>query len=230
MAIILNIETATPVCSVALFKDGELQALQELFIEKSHSNLLTVVIEQLMKNVGLEMNQLDAVAVSAGPGSYTGLRIGLSTAKGLCHALDIPLIAIDTLSAMVRTVAHTADRPNALYCPMLDARRMEVYCQLSEANGELLEKTQPKVLEDEINPFTEQLANRQIVFFGNGMPKCKDILQHENAVFLENITPSAKGVGLLAEEKYQNQQFESLAYFEPYYLKAFQGTKPKKRV
>ncbi|BDD00203.1 tRNA (adenosine(37)-N6)-threonylcarbamoyltransferase complex dimerization subunit type 1 TsaB [Persicobacter psychrovividus] len=230
MATILNIETATPVCSVAIFKDGERQGFQELFIERSHSSLLTVVIDQLMKNIGLSMKSLDAVAVSAGPGSYTGLRIGVSTAKGICHALNIPLIAIDTLSAMVRHISYTQNQEDALYCPMLDARRMEVYCQLAKANGEMLLPTQPKILEDQQNPFEQELSTQKIIFFGNGMPKCKEILRHENAIFLENITPSSIGVGMIAEEKFKAEQFEDLAYFEPFYLKAFQGTKPKKRL
>ncbi len=223
---ILSIETSTTVCSVALTTDGNTLASQKLFIEKSHSTLLTVVIEQIMKQVGMEMAELDAIAVSKGPGSYTGLRIGVSTAKGLCYALDKPLIAVNTLLAMANEV-NRQNHSQALLCPMIDARRMEVYTALYDGELNELEKTSAKILEE--NSFDETLNQKQVLFFGNGADKFMALKTGvANAVFIDNITPSAWSVGLLANQAFLRGDFEDVAYFEPFYLKDFVATKPKK--
>ncbi len=223
---ILSIETSTTVCSVALTTDGNTLASQKLFLEKSHSTLLTVVIEQIMKQVGMEMSELDAIAVSKGPGSYTGLRIGVSTAKGLCYALDKPLIAVNTLLAMANEV-NRQNHSGALLCPMIDARRMEVYTALYDAKLNELKKTSAKILEE--NSFHETLMQNQMLFFGNGAGKFKDLKNNvSNAIFIENITPSAWSVGLLANQAFLKGDFEDVAYFEPFYLKDFVATKPKR--
>ncbi|KYG76445.1 tRNA (adenosine(37)-N6)-threonylcarbamoyltransferase complex dimerization subunit type 1 TsaB [Roseivirga echinicomitans] len=223
---ILSIETSTTVCSVALTVDGNSLASQKLFLEKSHSTLLTVVIEQIMKQVGMEMTELDAVAVSKGPGSYTGLRIGVSTAKGLCYALDKPLIAVNTLLVMANEV-NQQNHSQALLCPMIDARRMEVYTALYDGELNELEKTSAKILEE--NSFDETLNQKQVLFFGNGADKFMALKNGEaNAVFIDNITPSAWSVGLLANQAFLKGDFEDVAYFEPFYLKDFVATKPKK--
>lgn len=223
---ILSIETSTTVCSVALTTDGNTLASQKLFLEKSHSTLLTVVIEQIMKQVGMEMAELDAIAVSKGPGSYTGLRIGVSTAKGLCYALDKPLIAVNTLLAMANEV-NRQNHSQALLCPMIDARRMEVYTALYDDGLNELKKTSAKILEE--NSFDETLNQKQVLFFGNGADKFMALKTGvANAVFIDNITPSAWSVGLLANQAFLKGDFEDVAYFEPFYLKDFVATKPKK--
>jgi len=223
---ILSIETSTTVCSVAITVDGSTLASQKLFLEKSHSTLLTVVIEQTMRQVGMEMKELDAIAVSKGPGSYTGLRIGVSTAKGLCYALDKPLIAVNTLLVMANEV-NRQNHSQALLCPMIDARRMEVYTALYDAELNELEKTSAKILEE--NSFDETLNQKQVLFFGNGADKFMALkIGVVNAVFIDDITPSAWSVGLLANQAFLKSDFEDVAYFEPFYLKDFLATKPKK--
>ncbi|MGW8122959.1 tRNA (adenosine(37)-N6)-threonylcarbamoyltransferase complex dimerization subunit type 1 TsaB [Roseivirga echinicomitans] len=223
---ILSIETSTTVCSVALTTGGSTLASQKLFLEKSHSTLLTVVIEQIMKQVGMEMTELDAIAVSKGPGSYTGLRIGVSTAKGLCYALDKPLIAVNTLLAMANEV-NRQNHSQALLCPMIDARRMEVYTALFDHELSELEKTSAKILDE--NAFNETLSRQHVLFFGNGAEKFMALKADVvNAIFIENITPSAWSVGLLAHQAFLRNEFEDVAYFEPFYLKDFVATKPKK--
>ena len=172
------------------------------------------------------MAELDAIAVSKGPGSYTGLRIGVSTAKGLCYALDKPLIAVNTLLAMANEV-NRQNHSQALLCPMIDARRMEVYTALYDGELNELEKTSAKILEE--NSFDETLNQKQVLFFGNGADKFMALKTGvANAVFIDNITPSAWSVGLLANQAFLRGDFEDVAYFEPFYLKDFVATKPKK--
>lgn len=224
MAVILSIETATKAGSVALHKDGLLIGFQQYNIEKSHSSLVQVLIAQLLENTGVERNEISAVAVSAGPGSYTGLRIGVSSAKGLCYALDVPLIAVNTLETMAFQV-NKLNVGKYLLCPMIDARRLEVYCLVKEYSGLILEKTNAKIIED--NAFKEYLDKNKMLFFGDGSNKCQRLITHDNAVFIDNIIPSAKEIGEMAESKYQNREFEDLAYYEPFYLKEFRMAKPK---
>jgi tRNA threonylcarbamoyladenosine biosynthesis protein TsaB len=233
MAIILSIETSTKGCSAAIHQDSRLLALSELFHEKSSSGMLTTLIQHVVKVAGLDFSDIDAIAVAKGPGSYTGLRIGVSTAKGLCFTLDKPLIAIYTLQALAWQVHSTVQSVNTgsapLLCPMLDARRMEVYCALFQAgNLQQASPTEAKIIDE--HSFAEILEKQTIIFFGDGATKCQTILgKYQNAVFLsENIHPSAKSMGSLAHEAYENRQFENVADFEPYYLKEFMTTNPKK--
>ena len=225
MAVILSIETSTTVCSVALTEGDQIMAKEILFLEQSHSTHLTLLIEKVLQQVSLEMKELDAVAVSEGPGSYTGLRIGVSTAKGLCYALGIPLIGISTLKAMAFQVKEE-QLDQGIYVPMLDARRMEVYTATYDADLLTIEKIRPLILAQ--NSFAETLKTEQVFFFGDGAQKFSEILKHENARFLENIVPEAWAVGVLANEKFLKEDFEDVAYFEPNYLKAYRATTPKK--
>lgn len=228
MALILSIETATHICSVALHKEGILLGLQELHLEKSHSGSLSLMIEQLLVHCDLEMDELDAIAIASGPGSYTGLRIGLSTAKGLCYALDKPLIAFSSLDHMVFAVKpYYAEQ--TLLVPMIDARRMEVYYKISEASLKELSPIANLIVEaDSFSNWIEQ--DKNIVLFGNGAEKCQELYEDiRNISILTNVYPSAKHMGELAFSKFEKQQFEDLAYFEPNYVKEFYSPKPKKK-
>lgn len=225
MALILSIETSSKVCSVALNLDNELLGLKELYVDKSHSELLAVLIRDIVKECGFGMKDLGAVAVAKGPGSYTGLRIGVSAAKGLCYALDIPLIGVNTLQAMAAGMAKYNLR-NDLLCPMLDARRMEVYCLIVDANGDIVEDTQAAILDE--NSFSGILSKQDMIFFGPGADKAASLLAYrERAFFIKSINPSATGVASMAYEKYATGAFEDVAYFEPFYLKDFITRKPK---
>jgi len=226
MSLILAIETSTVVCSVALFDGPLILGLQELYTEKSHSQFLTPMVGNVVDQAGYKLEVLDAVAISMGPGSYTGLRIGTSTAKGLCFALDIPLISVNTLMAMVYGM-NEFNQNGKLLCPMIDARRMEVFSMVTDDKMKILEDTQAKVI-DELS-YHQFLQEYEMLFFGNGSDKCKKILsKNPNAHFIKGVNPSASNMGDLAWKKYQNKKFEDLAYFEPFYLKSFQATKPKK--
>ena len=221
MPYILSLDTSTKVCSVAIHLDGNLLARQELLLGKSHSAYLTIICETLLSQCGLQLSDMDAFAVGMGPGSYTGLRIGVSTIKGYCYALDKPLIAVNSLEGMAKALEGNGHE-GKLLCPMIDARRMEVYC-LFYQNGKTIINTNNEIIESDT--FSEQLEREQVLFFGDGAMKCKDLLSHPNALFIDQMNTSAHGVGLVAFEKFKLKQFEDLAYFEPFYLKEFQ-TKP----
>ncbi len=226
MSLILSIETSTTVCSVALTREGSTLATQKLFLEKSHSTLLTVVIQSLLDHTEVHKEDLSAIAVSKGPGSYTGLRIGVSTAKGLCYALDKPLIAINTLQAMAKEVSQYG-ASNEWLCPMLDARRMEVYTSLFDPGLNEIEETKALVLDE--SSFHETLRQNNVLFFGNGSGKFRDLVgSNGRARFIKGVTPSASAVGVLAAKALEEGRTESVAYFEPFYLKDFMATKPKK--
>lgn len=219
MAVLLAIETSSTVCSVALFKDGQLLGASALQIEKSHSSHITVMISQLIGNCGLALQDLSAVAISGGPGSYTGLRIGSSTAKGLCFSLDIPLLEVSTLYGLAaQVIAATPNPEQFLFCPMLDARRMEVYtCLLNHQLHEIM-PVAPVILDADV--LREKLMQQAIIFFGSGANKFKEMVsENKNALFIDNILPSAKTIGQLALTKYAQAQFEDVAYYEPFYLK-----------
>lgn len=218
MSLILGIDTSTSSGSVALLKEGQLIGSQLYIIEKSHSSLLHVMIKQMINNAGCEMGDLSTVAVAEGPGSYTGLRIGVSAAKGLCLALDVPLIAVNTLEAMAYQMWRRS-AVEGLYCAMIDARRMEVYSALFNDKFETVKSTAPVLLEE--YAYEDILNEQKILFFGDGSNKSRDIIKHENAFFVENIVPSAEEVALLAHEKYKNEAFENVVSFEPFYLKEF---------
>lgn len=230
MSLILCIETATPVCSVALSKNGEILSLKETAKKNSHSEVVTLFIDDLLRENKIQYTDLNAVAVSKGPGSYTGLRIGVSTSKGLCYALGIPLIAINTLRSMAYGMAEIylkegKTSENILFCPMIDARRMEVYSAIYDENNNEVRETKAEIIEKK--SFSEYPEQNQMIFFGDGAAKCKDIITHPNSFFYENIHPSAINMVLIAEQKFQKQQFEDVAYFEPFYLKDFIAGMPK---
>ena len=222
MPYILNIETATKNCSVALAKEGKTIICKEISEEGySHAERLHVFIEEIINEAGITLQDLSAIAVSQGPGSYTGLRIGVSAAKGLCFALDIPLIAVDTLQAL----ASQTNVSNGLIIPMLDARRMEVYSAIYTPNFEIIRVVQAEIItENSFENFEET-----IYFVGDCAEKCKTVLTKDNFVFLdENKYPSAKEMSLLSFEKYKKNDTVDVAYFEPYYLKDFMMTVSKK--
>ncbi|TGE20257.1 tRNA (adenosine(37)-N6)-threonylcarbamoyltransferase complex dimerization subunit type 1 TsaB [Hymenobacter aquaticus] len=226
MTLILSLETSSPVCSIALHRDGQLLSQTELRLEKSHSSHLSLLIQQLLDNTSTTLQELAAVAVSDGPGSYTGLRIGGAAAKGLCYALDIPLIAIGTLPAMARQVAaYTPPAEDLLLCPMLDARRMEVYSALYAPDGREVLAPAPLILDSET--LAEQLAHHRLLFFGNGAAKFAPLVDSANAGFLTDVEPSAVAVGALAYEAFLRQDFRDVAYYEPFYLKEVHTTTPK---
>lgn len=221
--LIASIDTSTKVCSVALHHQGALLACYELHTEKSHSGMLTTLLQEVVEHTGHSLEQVDAIAVAKGPGSYTGLRIGVSTAKGLCYALDKPLIAINTLEAMALQLSpYVPD--GTLLCPMIDARRMEVYCAVYDRELGPVSPTQALIVDT--LAFAELLAEHTVLFFGDGAAKCQSTLAAQtSAIFLpETIHPSAKTVGRLASIAYQKQLFEDVSAFEPYYLKDFVGT------
>ena len=227
MTLILSIETSAPICSVSLHDEGILKGISEVAVENSHSEVLTVLIENLLNNAFVKKSDLDAVAVSMGPGSYTGLRIGLSTAKGLCYALEIPLLAIDTLKAMASQVqTHYSNSDDVLFCPMLDARRMEVYHAIYDQNLNGIQNTEPLIFEEEV---LCGYRDRKLLYFGNGAQKGQEVLDIPNFTFIEGVETSALGMGKLAYEKFKNQEFEDVAYCEPFYLKDVRITVSKKK-
>lgn len=226
MSKIVSIDTATRVCSVALHAEGELVASQHLHIDKSHSGLLTLLVDNLLSYCQLSMDELDAIAYSEGPGSYTGLRIGLSTAKGLAYALDIPVIAVNTLEAMAWSVLPFLPE-GGWACPMIDARRMEVYCLLADKDGKVQQRPEPHIVDE--SSFQQVLDERKVMFFGNGADKCKPLIgTHPNAIFVSEIVPSAVYVGKIAQKKFKEQEFANLAYSEPFYLKEFHSNAKKR--
>jgi len=222
LAIILNIETTTTNCSVSLSKEGETFALQEDNSKSySHAERLHVYIEELLKQNQIEPTQLDAIAISKGPGSYTGLRIGVSAAKGLCFALNKPLISVSTLEALARQV-KTAE---GMIVPMLDARRMEVYSTVFDTSYHTIRKIEAQILDE--NSFASYLEKGSVYFIGNGVEKTKTLIDHANAIFVEDKLPSANEMASIAYAKYKKNDIEDVAYFEPYYLKDFVALKPK---
>lgn len=268
MSLLLSIETSTSICSVAIHEEGHLVQSIENEIPQSASSQLAVMIDQVLESCKKRPNQIQVVVVSAGPGSYTGLRIGVATAKGICYALNVPLLSVNTLellayqysSSKVETSPFSLGEglgmrpaeasPSPLeraggevskaspfshgegsgmrlgeaLCPMLDARRMEVYCMLLNSDLTILEPTHAKIIDE--SSFKDQLNERSIYFFGNGADKCKEAINHPNAHFISGIVPSAARLGELAFKKYKAALFEDVATFEPYYLKDFLIRKP----
>ena len=234
--IILCLETSTKVCSVALGQNarlndavgqGKLLALKESLDEKhSHAENLTLYIEEVCSQAKISLNAIDAVAVSKGPGSFTGLRIGVSTAKGLCYALEKPLLAINSLEAMaVSQIRNPKSEIRNLFCPMIDAKRMEVYCAVYDEKLNEIKKTSAEIIDE--NSFSDLLAKNKIYFFGDGSEKCKSKIIHANAIFLDNVNPSARFMLPIAEKYFAEKKFEDVAYFEPFYLKDFFTSSPK---
>jgi len=224
MCIILNIETSTTNCSVSLSKEGETLVLKEdNNANYSHAESLHVFIDEVIKSAQLTLNDIDAIAVSKGPGSYTGLRIGVSAAKGLCFALNIPLISVSTLYAL----AHQVDIKRGIIVPMLDARRLEVYSAIYTASFDDIRGVQAQILNEA--SFFDYLNKDKVYFIGNGVEKTKQLISHPNAVFIEGKLPSANEMSLLAYLKYKKSDIEDVAYFEPFYLKDFIALKSKKQ-
>lgn len=213
---ILCLETSTTNCSVAIAVDGNVKAIREENNQKfSHAEKLHVFIADVLSESGLDKKDLDAIAISKGPGSYTGLRIGVSAAKGLCFALDIPLISIPTLEVL----AQHAKGGEGYIIPLLDARRMEVYSAVFNSKKEQIRETKAEILDE--NSFQEYLEGGKTIFLGDGASKFKELCDHNNSVFLEGKLPSSANMALLAEAKYKISDLEDVAYFEPYYLKEF---------
>lgn len=224
---ILCIETSTDVCSVALCSEGKAIKSIEYTGEPQHASRLAPMVADLMNQASLNYRDLDAVAVSQGPGSYTGLRIGASTAKGIAYASGIKLIAVPTLSIMARAI-FDADPECRIACPMIDARRMEVYTSLIGRDGQIITPTQALVIDE--NSFGTELAHNEITFGGNGAQKCQQVISSPNATFVSGIAPLAKDMAELAYDRLQSGRTENVAYFEPFYLKEFVATTPKNKV
>ncbi len=229
MPYILSIETATEVCSVAVSNENQIVFYKEETKGPSHAVLLGQFVNEAIEELRKANITLDAVAVSCGPGSYTGLRIGVSEAKGLCYGLNIPLIAINTLKIMAQGVLKQGKTDkDTLLCPMIDARRMEVYDTLYSSSLQELRSVSADIIDE--NSFSEFLTDKQVAFFGNGAEKCKTVLHHSNAHFLDDIYPKATDMIELAEESFNKKDFVDVAYFEPFYLKEFVATTPKNKV
>jgi len=231
MSLILNIETATEVCSVCFARDGEIIAIRESFEGKTHAKLLTVFIEELLEENNLRVTDFDAIAVSMGPGSYTGLRIGVSATKGLSYAADLPLIAVSTLQSLALGVSNRKEikmNDNTWVCPMIDARRMEVYTAFFNAENESKSEISADIIDE--NSYLDILNERQVVFCGNGASKCKSSITHKNALFIDDVECSSRFMASLAEQAFLKSDFVDLAYFEPFYLKNFVATIPRKNI
>lgn len=233
MSLILCIETCTDICSVGIARDGELVSLRESDEGRDHAKKVAVFVDELLSETGILPDELDAVAVGMGPGSYTGLRIGVSFAKGLCYGLQIPLLAIGSLDALTEVAIEDNEAgildveswDDAILCPMVDARRMEVYTQLFDSRGVPQSDVKAEVVTEE--SFADVRRERQLVIFGNGAAKCCELLSDATYV---NITPSARGLARLAQQRLDEGRVEDIAYFEPFYLKDFVVIPSKKKL
>ena len=225
---IILIETSTSLCSVALAEDGVITAYKESSAPKAHASLTAVFIDEILKEKSLTMSDCKAVCVSMGPGSYTGLRVGVSTAKGLCFGSGLPLIAVGTLDTLVAQAQVSGQIGNARYVvPMVDARRMEVYTATFTPEGKQITDTAPMIIDE--NSFAEQLAEGEVLFIGDGAGKCADMIKHPNAKFIQ-CNPQASAMLSPAQTAYKEKRFEDVAYFEPFYLKEFVATVSKKKL
>ena len=226
MATILHIETSTDVCSVAVSEDGQVIFDQEDHSGPNHAERLGTMVDEALSFTDNHAIPFDAVAVSCGPGSYTGLRIGVSMAKGVCYGRNLKLIAVPTLELLcVPVLLREIPEENALLCPMLDARRMEVYAGIYNRALKPVRPIQADIVDGDT--YKAYLDEHPVYFFGNGALKCQDAIRHPNAHFIENINPIAKWMQPLAEKRFLNEQFEDVAYFVPFYLKDFVAKKPK---
>ncbi len=217
---ILCIETSLDYCSVSMIEDGKVIDSESINIKKSHSEFILILIKNLLKRVKISLNRLSAIAVNKGPGSYTGLRIGVSTAKGLCFSLDLPLLSVNSLDLMIYDVKKkNLVESGSLLCPMIDARRMEVYTKVVKDDLTIIKDTHAKILS--IDSFNSLLKINKINFFGNGSSKFKNIIKSNNAVFIEKIIPEAINFNQIVHDKYLKEKFEDLINFEPNYLKDY---------
>lgn len=231
MALLLSLETSSQACSVALHNNGLLLASREIDTPRSAASQLAGMIREVINESQYKTSDLQGIVVASGPGSYTGLRIGVATAKGLCYSLNIPLIAINTLRLLafqgkdwVKNLEVNEQNDEILFCPMLDARRMEVYCMLLDSNLNEVEPTQAKIIDEQ--SFENHLEQKVIYFLGEGAEKCKDIISHSNARFVTEINPLATRLGELGHTKWNQSAFEDVVSFEPFYLKDFLIRKP----
>ena len=223
--IILHIETSTTVCSVALSKNGQCIFSKSNDQGMNHAALLSIFIDEALEQLKASGQKPDAIAVSSGPGSYTGLRIGVSTAKGLCYGYEIPLISVSTLEIMTIAALKCDVNKDAYFCPMIDARRMEVYAAFYNAAMDVISNISADIIDN--NSYSEILQKNTVYFFGNGAKKCKTTIPHPNAKFIDSINPLAENMIELAENAFRNKQFVDVAYFEPFYLKEFYTTAKK---
>lgn len=225
LSTILHIETSTKNCSVSIANCGELISLKEINTGNySHAEMLHPLINEALQESKLTIKEIEAIAVGKGPGSYTGLRIGVSAAKGLCFANDIPLISINSLEILAQSLSIDS----GFIIPMIDARRMEVYDAIYDKNHNTVRQTKAEIIDQD--SFLEELQNQKVYFLGDGAKKCKEIILHKNAVFIENMFPSAKDMATIAHHKFKNKTTEDVAYFEPFYLKDFIATQEKKKI
>lgn len=231
MALLLSLETSAQCCSAALHDDGVLVESKIMETPRLAASQLAVMIDEIFHLANRKAHELKGVIVAAGPGSYTGLRIGVATAKGLCYALNIPLVSVNTLELMAyqflqeNSTSKEHQNNSAILCPMLDARRMEVYCALFDYNLNYIEPVQAKVIDDK--SFKEIIESTPIFFFGDGADKCKDIINHSNAYFSSGIIPRASSLGVMGYKKWKENGYEDLVSFEPFYLKDFLIKNPK---
>ena len=232
MCMILNIETSTQICSVSIAQDGKCVDVIVDVPEKNgepahgqHSKLLAVLIKEILEKNQIEPSDLKAIAVSEGPGSYTGLRIGVSTAKGLCLGLDAPLVSVNTLFLVAKMAVSKSTDKYDYIIPMIDAKRMEVYCSVYDSELKLIKETAAKIIDE--NSFVEY-AGKRVLFCGNGAEKCKEILGGNGKFFNGDIYPSAEYMAEITNQYFQNGEIADLVYFEPFYLKSFIATTPKK--
>lgn len=230
MSTIILIETSTALCSVALAEDGVVTAYRESSAPKAHASLTAVFVQEVLEERGVTLADCDAVCVSMGPGSYTGLRVGVSTAKGLCFGAGKPLLAVGTLDTLVAQSFSPAEAEANVdpryIVPMIDARRMEVYAAVFE-NGKQITETAPAIIDE--NSYAEYLEQGPVLFIGDGAGKCADVIKHPNAHFCQ-CHPKASAMLQLALEAYRKQDFKDVAYFEPFYLKEFVATVSKKKL
>ena len=220
MSRILCVDTSSFICSISIFENLSLISSNSSEVEKSHSKLIIQLIDQSLKDAKIKINEVDAFAVSMGPGSYTGLRIGVSTIKGLCYSLDKPLISINTLEILSKSALNHINNYNDFFiCPMIDARRMEVFTKMLDNDFNEVEKDKALILDDK--SFNDIGGGKSIYFFGDGSNKFQKIINNKNFHFIDNIISSSKNMGELANIKYENNQFENLTTFEPFYIKDF---------
>ncbi len=223
MGKILHIETSAAYCSVSIAVDGIGVAAETGTEINDHIAHLTLLIEKVCHNAAIPLKEIDAVAVSSGPGSYTGLRIGVSTAKGICQALNIPLISVNSLESMVYGIKDKFTGSDVLFCPLIDARRMEVYTLIADTSGSILVPQQAYIV-NEGHLLQDMLTKNRIVFFGTGLNKCKELLNHSNAIFYDDFIQTSTSMHFLANRQFSNSVFEDIAYFEPLYIKEFYTT------
>jgi tRNA threonylcarbamoyladenosine biosynthesis protein TsaB len=230
MALILNFDTSTQICSVCLSQDDTILSFRENIEGRNHASLLTIFIDEVLKESGKLPDDLDAIAVSKGPGSYTGLRIGVSTAKGMAYALDIPVLAIPTLKIMASgfNSQKKLDDEKTLLCPMIDARRMEVFTAFYTTGLQVFKEASADIIESD--SYSEMRKDHRMIFFGDGAAKCENVLDGKEILIDKDYQISSRDMPLLSAEEYGQRNFENLAYFEPFYLKDFVATTPKKKL